>query len=155
MTTTLDTTSGEYDYTYLSLGAGVQSSALLVLSCIDDSVPKPNIAIFADTGDEPSWVYKYLDILSEWALPYGVEVVITQKAVLSESCMDGFVPIPVFTMNPNGSRGMLRRQCTREYKVAPITKKIRELLGYSKGKQVKKRVISLVSSLKTERRFGI
>jgi len=29
----IDTTSGDYDYTYLSLGAGVQSSALLVRAC--------------------------------------------------------------------------------------------------------------------------
>ena len=49
----IDTTSGDFDYTFLSLGAGVQSSALLVLSCTDDRVPKPDVAIFADTGDEP------------------------------------------------------------------------------------------------------
>ena len=35
MTRLIDTTSGDYDYTYLSLGAGVQSSALLVLACIE------------------------------------------------------------------------------------------------------------------------
>ena len=42
MTLLIDTTSGDYDYTYLSLGAGVQSSALLVLSCTDERVPKPD-----------------------------------------------------------------------------------------------------------------
>ena len=65
MTLLIDTTSGDYDYTYLSLGAGVQSSALLVLSCTDDRVPKPDVAIFADTGDEPAWVYDYLKVLTE------------------------------------------------------------------------------------------
>ena len=53
MTRLIDTTSGDYDYTYLSLGAGVQSSALLVLGCTDERVPKPDVAIFADTGTSP------------------------------------------------------------------------------------------------------
>ena len=38
----IDTTSGDFDYTYLSLGAGVQSSALLVLACTDKRIPKPD-----------------------------------------------------------------------------------------------------------------
>ena len=67
MSLLIDTTSGDYDYTYLSLGAGVQSSALLVLGCTDERVPKPDAAVFADTGDEPSWVYDYLKVLTEWA----------------------------------------------------------------------------------------
>jgi hypothetical protein len=140
----IDTTSGEYDYTYLSLGAGVQSSALLVLACTDDRVPKPDVAIFADTGDEPPWVYEYVKTLADWAKPYGVEVVTAQKGVLSEWVIDRqkqgkrFVTVPIYTASPDGSReGMLRRQCTREFKVDPITNKVRELLGYKPRQRVK------------------
>ena len=57
----------KFDYTYLSLGAGVQSSALLVLACTDDRVPKPDVAVFSDTGDEPQYVMEYLEILKDYA----------------------------------------------------------------------------------------
>ena len=146
MTLLIDTTSGDYDYTYLSLGAGVQSSALLVLSCTDDRVPKPDVAVFADTGDEPAWVYDYLKVLAEWAKPHGVEVVTAQKGVLSEWAIDRqrdgrkFVTLPVFTKHDDGSRGMLRRHCTRDFKIDPIIKKVRERLGYQPRQRVKERV---------------
>ena len=97
----IDTTSGDFDFTYLSLGAGVQSSALLVLSCIDERVPKPDVAIFADTGDEPPWVYEYVEVLRDWAAPHGVPIEVAQKGVLSEwvtdKSRDGklFVNVPV------------------------------------------------------------
>lgn len=146
----VDTTSGEYDYTYLSLGAGVQSSALLILSCLDDRVPKADIAIFADTGDEPPWVYEYLKILTEWATPHGVEVVTTQKAVLSDWVLNrqksgkSFVNIPLYTLNEDSTQGHLRRQCTREFKIEPITQKVRELLGYKPRKRVKEKVRAML-----------
>lgn len=54
-------------FTYLSLGAGVQSSALLILSAKGlYNCPKADIAVFADTGDEPQWVYDYLVVLQEF-----------------------------------------------------------------------------------------
>ena len=140
----------EFDYTYLSLGAGVQSSALLVLGCTDDRVPKPDFAIFADTGDEPQYVYDYLDILTEYAADHGIKVVKAQKGRLSdwvrEHKSEGkrFASLPVFTKNDNGSYGMLRRQCTREFKVEPITQKVRELLGYKPRFRVKERVRCMI-----------
>ena len=54
------------DLTYLSLGAGVQSSALLVLAN-QGKVERPSVAIFADTGDEPQYVYDYLEVLEAWS----------------------------------------------------------------------------------------
>ena len=38
--------------------------------------------------------------------------------------------VPWFIRNPDGSDGINRRQCTREYKVEPLAKKSREMLGY-------------------------
>lgn len=155
----IDTTSGDFDYTYLSLGAGVQSSALLVLACTDKRIPKPDAAIFADTGDEPPWVYEYVKILTEWAKQYDVDVVTAQKAVLSQWVLDRkqegklFVNIPLYTVNEDKSQGHLRRQCTREFKIAPITKKVRELLGYEPRKRVKHNVRAMlgISADETQR----
>jgi len=47
----------------LSLGAGVQSTALALLS-IDGKLPPIDCAIFADTGWEPAAVYQHLDRLT-------------------------------------------------------------------------------------------
>jgi hypothetical protein len=50
-------------FTYLSLGAGVQSSALYVMA-LRGHLPRPDVAIFADTGAEPPWVYQIVRRLS-------------------------------------------------------------------------------------------
>lgn len=146
----IDTTSGDFDFTYLSLGAGVQSSALLVLACTDDRVPKPDVAIFADTGDEPKWVYEYVDILTDWAAREGVEVltVKNERGSLSDVYMgqrEGkwFAQLPIYTKGKDGSRGMAGRHCTREFKIAPIEKKVRELMGYQPRQHVKKTARSM------------
>ena len=145
----IDTTSGDYDFTYLSLGAGVQSSALLVLAC-QGKVPKPDVAIFADTGDEPKYVYDYLKVLTAYAAPFGIEVVKAQKGVLSEWVIDRqkggkrFVNVPIFTKNSDGSQGMLRRQCTQEFKITPILQKARECMGYKPRQRVKHKVRAML-----------
>ena len=151
MTQLIDTTSGDYDYTYLSLGAGVQSSALLVLSCTDDRVPRPDVAIFSDTGDEPEYVYGYLKLLAEWAKPHGVEIFTATAGVLSDDTLNRgkFVPIPLYTLHKDGTKGVLRRQCTREYKITPINKKVREVLGY-KPRQHKKHKVRAMLGISTD-----
>tara|TARA_R110000751_G_scaffold150012_1_gene254982 strand:- start:79 stop:918 length:840 start_codon:yes stop_codon:yes gene_type:complete len=145
---TLDTMKLDehFDFTYLSLGAGVQSSALLVLACTDDRVPKPDVAIFSDTGDEPQYVMDYLQILKDYAEPFGINIAIAQKGVLSEDALgrEKFVPIPLFTLHKDGSKGVLRRQCTREYKITPINKKVREILGYKPRYRVKHKVRAML-----------
>lgn len=64
-----------------------------------------------------------------------------------------YVQIPVFVRNPDGSQGMGRRQCTKEFKIEPIQRKVRELVGLAprqRVKQVDGRVPLLVDQL-----FGI
>ena len=41
-----------------------------------------------------------------------------------------FASMPLFVRNQDGSQGLARRQCTSEYKLKPIKKKVRDLLGY-------------------------
>jgi hypothetical protein len=40
-----------------------------------------------------------------------------------------FAAIPWHTVNPDGSKGLGRRQCSSEYKLEPIMREIRRLLG--------------------------
>jgi hypothetical protein len=112
----------------LSLGAGVQSTTLALLAA-EGALPAPDVAIFADTGWEPRAVYDHLDRL-ETALPY--PVVRVRQGNLRADLLDPgrrYAAIPAFVRNPDGSDGMGRRQCTSEYKLAPIRRKVRELLG--------------------------
>jgi 3'-phosphoadenosine 5'-phosphosulfate sulfotransferase (PAPS reductase)/FAD synthetase len=52
----------------ISLGAGVQSTALALMAANGEIGPMPDCAIFADTGWEPEAVYSHLARLRE-ALP--------------------------------------------------------------------------------------
>jgi hypothetical protein len=52
----------------LSLGAGVQSTALAILAA-RGHLPRPDAAIFADTGWEPAAVYAHLDRLDRPPTP--------------------------------------------------------------------------------------
>lgn len=115
----------------LSLGAGVQSTTLALLAA-EGGLPKPDVAIFADTGWEPAAVYAHLDRLSAILADAGIPLHKVSKGNLRSDAIDPvhrYASIPYYVRNPDGSEGMGRRQCTSEYKLAPIARKIRELLG--------------------------
>ena len=56
---------------FISLGAGVQSSAMAFMAAHGEITPMPEAAIFADTQAEPQSVYDWLDWL-EKQLPFPV-----------------------------------------------------------------------------------
>ena len=59
--------------TILSLGAGVQSSTILLMAC-QGELPKPDAAVFADTGWEPQAVYDHLAWLETQARVAGIPI---------------------------------------------------------------------------------
>lgn len=116
----------------LSLGAGVQSSTLALMAARGEIGPMPDAAIFADTGWEPRKVHQYLSWL-EKRLPFPVYRVMHKEGLLEALKSENRVAsVPFFTSNG----GMVRRQCTNEYKILPIQKKVRELLGYRKYQRI-------------------
>jgi len=123
----------------LSLGAGVQSTTMALMAAHGEITPMPDCAIFADTGAEPVQVYEHLEwLMSGNVLPFPVHVVsqgnLYDDLVLGmNSTEHRFASIPFFTRH-NGQDGMARRQCTSEYKISPINRKVRELLGGKRGK---------------------
>jgi hypothetical protein len=125
----------------LQLGAGVQSTALALLAARGD-LPKPDCAIFADTGWEPSAVYRHLDRLeSDILAPAGIALHRVSSGNIREDSLSPthrFASMPLFVRNPDGSEGMGRRQCTSEYKLKPIKAKVRELLGAEPRGRVKR-----------------
>lgn len=128
------------EVTVLSLGAGVQSTALAIMLDREElaGFKRPRWAIFADTGAEPPHVYETLDWLAERIsypvvrTSWGNLAENTWKAIRGEEVAErghtgkatGYIDLPVFT-----ETGMARRQCTGVYKIRPVRAKIRELAG--------------------------
>jgi hypothetical protein len=115
----------------LSLGAGVQSTTLALMG-VEGGLEKLDGAIFADTGWEPRRVYEHLDRLEVVLAEAGVPLYRVSRGNLRADSLDPahrYASVPYFVRNPDGSEGMGRRQCTSEYKLSPIGRKVRELLG--------------------------
>ena len=129
----------------LSLGAGVQSTVLALMAEQEEyGLEKPDIAIFADTGWEPPAVYQHLNWLEK---QLSFNIVRLSVGNIRDNIMEGVAPdghkflgIPVFTINGDGSKGRLIRQCTSNYKVEPIQAYLRDYLGLQRGMRAPKEV---------------
>ncbi|HEX4732488.1 MAG TPA: hypothetical protein VH299_14555 [Solirubrobacterales bacterium] len=112
----------------ISLGAGVQSTALYLMACEGD-LGKVDAAIFADTGWEPAAVYRHLDRLADYG---GDQIPIFRVSAGNIRDTDqgrSYLDIPYFLSGRKGSPGMSRRQCTGKLKIGPIRRKLSELLA--------------------------
>jgi hypothetical protein len=124
--------SSELD-AFVSLGAGVQSSTMLLMAAEGELEPLPRGAIFADTGWEPPAVYRHLDWL-EAEVSGRIPVYRVSAGNLRDDLVTAlttrrrWVGVPLHIHGRRGT-GMLRRQCTREYKLDPIRRQLRAL-GY-------------------------
>lgn len=128
--------SEEFDLRVISLGAGVQSTALYRMAVMGIVGPKPDFAIFADTQIEPYWVYDNLKELQAWG---DIPIEIASAGSLGEAVKAGvnstgqrFASVPFWVKGSDGTHTPGRRQCTREYKIDVVKQRIRELLGLQK-----------------------
>jgi hypothetical protein len=121
----------------ISLGAGVQSSTMALMAACGELTPMPTAAIFADTQAEPASVYKWLDWL-ETQLPFPVyrvtagsltERVTTTRTNRKTGNIYYSNMIPAMVLNQNGTKGIAGRSCTLNFKIDPIVKKLREIIG--------------------------
>lgn len=147
------------EYHILNLGAGVQSTALYLMSLRSDEpehVPVFDYAIFADTGEEPGAVYDHLAWLKSLGGPpilersYGKlgddlirghhHVVRRDTAKHRPGELVGQVyHIPAFLKMPDGRVSIVRRKCTESYKIQVIGRTIRrEILGLEPGRPAPK-----------------
>lgn len=128
----------------ISLGAGVQSSTMALMAACGQITPMPTCAVFADTQAEPESVYAWLDWL-EKELPFPVYRV-TRGDLTAESLK--VVPfrkephrhwvkslIPAFIDNRDGTRGIMGRQCTFNYKVEQLERATRVIAGIKRGQK--------------------
>jgi hypothetical protein len=138
------------NHNVVSYGAGTQSTALILMALNGEyNLPRPEFAVFCDTGAEPEFIYDYFDYFQKFCKKkYGFDIYLTKKNGISlyekliskpKASRNGFytssVP-PFFTLNPDGTKGMLMRQCTSDYKTHPTNSFIRKQVG-------KKQVVNL------------
>jgi hypothetical protein len=121
-------------------------------------VPRADVAIFADTQSEPYWVYDQVEVMKAFAAKHGVEFKVVSKGNLAvdvrtratapkegdEPSEGRFASVPLFVHGRDGRASPSRRQCTKEYKIEPIERAIREHLGYKPRQHVKHRVRALI-----------
>lgn len=133
----------------LSCGAGMQSTALALMSCenkvkgmIHTLVPIYDAIIFCDLGKEPPWVYDQVKFImnacDEVKIPFYI-----LGTHLFDDYVDNFgksrvVSIPFWTIDENGKKGKMMRNCTLDYKINVMQKFVRlNLLEYKKGQRTK------------------
>jgi len=131
-------------YNVVSYGAGTQSTALILMGLNQNfGLVRPDFAVFADTGAEPQFIYDYFDYFQNYCKKhYGFDIYLTKKN--GDSLYDNLInkpkvsrngqfyvssTPPFFTLNKDGIKGMLNRQCTQDYKVYPTNSFIRKLTG--------------------------
>ncbi len=124
----------------LNLGAGVQSTTLYLMAVRGEIAI--DCAIFADLKEEPTPVYRHL----EWMQGLnGPTIHIVSAGRLGDDLKNGrnstgqrFASIPAWTAWREGERqGVIRRQCTAEYKIDPIERFIRrDLFGLESGQRL-------------------
>ena len=127
-----------YDLSYLALGAGVQSSALLLI-CEEPELrelygaPEIDVAVFADVGGELPYTLEYLDYLKTVSKTR-IEIVRagnleTEYLELMEGGRTRASQIPAYTKDGE-ARGMMPRTCTYDKKIVPMMRFIRTELGF-------------------------
>jgi hypothetical protein len=97
----------------LSLGWGVQSTTIAAMAALGDI--EPLVAVHADTRHERSGTYAYAAQMTPWLTERGVEVVTVRSDATPLIGQWGGVSVPAYS-----DGGLVRRQCTGDWKIAPI-----------------------------------
>ena len=108
---------------FLSYGGGVQSTAMILLA-IDGKLERPDHIVFADTGSEMPHTYQLVEkvkaICRAAGLPFET---VKAKAPLHEQYLaDGGLPVIGI------------RSCTSKWKIEPINRFMRSIVGMGRGK---------------------
>ena len=133
----------------LSLGAGVQSTTVLLMAIAGD-IPPIDLAIFADTGWEPKAVYNHLELLKIEAERASIPLVTVSVGNIHDDHLSPegsehlFIRnprkhpeylgkqrtfIPFYVVGAEGKQGKTFRTCTKTYKIEPVEQELRRRLG--------------------------
>ena len=116
----------------LSLGAGVQSSTLLLMACRDE-IERPDVAIFVDLGWEMPDTYRWFDtVLRPECDRAGLELRVVKPTDIRADLIDesgARIMAPLFVRRQDGKRGQLQHQCSRQLKMKPVMREARRIMG--------------------------
>lgn len=133
----------------ISLGMGVQSTALYLMSSMGYKIPRADVSIFSDPQAEHYKTYEMLDWLINWQKENdGIPIIINRNYNIFEDQMKtptgARVPsIPAHTEES----GILMRQCTETYKINPVKESIRKIHKLEPKKRMKETELWLGISL--------
>lgn len=117
----------------ISLGAGKQSTYMLLNALEGAYEYKPDYAIFSDTGCEPEYVYDYLRWLMAYVKrSYDFDITVVSAGNLEKDTLD-YVDgkrdrVANMPLRLEGN-GLIMRQCTNDYKVVPLRKEMQRIRG--------------------------
>ena len=140
-------------HVYFSFGGGVQSTAIQLLIHFEPERIEeacgclPRFSIFADTGAEMKATHLHVARMEAMGLFERSHLKrVNNGSILKDTRRNwsnrSF--IPVFTRNVDGTVSMLKRKCTSEFKIKPIERFIRGLVGLRKGERGKSRSVRLM-----------
>lgn len=117
----------------LSFGAGVQTTALLVL-IVENKWPRPDAILFADTGHESDETYKYLaEVSGPYARFHGLEInVLGSDWRTAHYAAD----LETYCLEHRMLPGTWVRWCTDRYKVKPLLRFRKRSMNASKNAPV-------------------
>ena len=141
----------------LSYGGGTQSTAMLIMALEGEiNGVVPDYIIFSDTGWEPQNIYDWTEKVNNYIKEkYNREIIYTNggniRTDLIRAATEGtrVASLPFFTLDEDGKKGMVMRQCTGNYKINPVKRKVRDLLGYKPGQRVKE-VVHMWKGISTD-----
>ena len=123
----------------MSFGGGVQTVAMALMA-LNGDLPMPDHAIFSDPGWEVEDTYAYLS----WFIPYceerGMKFHVVENGDIRKLTVTPgkrWVTMPFFSKNEDGRKGMLMRQCTSEFKIVPVYKTVRKVMGLKPRQRTK------------------
>ena len=111
-----------------SLGGGIASSALFLMSLHGEIEYPCEAGIFADTGWETQKTWETIGFLTEYAKQFGVPVYVAKYRNIREDTLNvNFkdTDMPLYVERPDGSLSKLGRHCTDHYKKRPIRRLLR------------------------------
>lgn len=105
-------------------------------------VPVYDLVVFCDLGKEPPWVMEQVDFIRAACQAAGIRFVVLESPLYQDYLHDfgkrRVVSIPFWTVDQDGRKGKMMRNCTMDYKIGLIQNYVRwELLGYRKGQRTK------------------
>lgn len=113
----------------LSLGWGLQSWTMAAMAALGD-LPKPDFAVFSDTGWERQATLEFSEKWDLWLYMRGVIQMrvydIDAHGMINNEWEGTF--IPAYTLDQKGNQGQLRRQCTSRWKIQPMRRFVRGII---------------------------